>query len=66
MTVPNPNNDDTTHRARAAIDAPALFSSIILAEPAIVPYPRSGPVVDDRAFPYVVNAIKRESRWSSR
>lgn len=59
-------NDVTIYRARAAIDVPALFSSIILAEPAIVPYPRSGPVVDERAFPYVVNAVKRESRWSSR
>ncbi|KZT67778.1 hypothetical protein DAEQUDRAFT_728775 [Daedalea quercina L-15889] len=52
--------------ARGAVDVPSLFSSIILVEPAIVPYPRSGPVVDERAFPYVVNAVKRESKWPSR
>ncbi|KAH9842574.1 Alpha/beta hydrolase family-domain-containing protein [Rhodofomes roseus] len=52
--------------ARAAIDVPALFSSLILVEPAIVPHPCSGPVVDERAFPYIVNALKRESIWPSR
>ncbi|KAH9926154.1 Alpha/beta hydrolase family-domain-containing protein [Fomitopsis serialis] len=52
--------------ARAAVDVPVLFSSLILIEPAIVPYPRTGSAVDERAFPYIVNALKRSSRWPSR
>ncbi|KAI0928000.1 hypothetical protein AcW1_005386 [Taiwanofungus camphoratus] len=52
--------------ARAAIVQPRLFSSLILVDPIIRPYPQNGPLIAKRVHKMIVGAVQRQTRWSSR
>ncbi|OBZ76148.1 Peroxisomal membrane protein LPX1 [Grifola frondosa] len=54
------------HRTLAAITHPALFSSLVLVDPMILPYPGCAPSTQDNTRAYVVGAIQRRDGWASR
>ncbi|KAH9926152.1 Alpha/beta hydrolase family-domain-containing protein [Fomitopsis serialis] len=52
--------------ARAAIAEQALFTSLVLVDPIIRPYPSKGPLLGAATMKLTIGAIQRQSRWASR